>query len=68
VTDAPRLVSTAEAARALGLSSVTLSRWARQGRVKPAVATPGAERTTYRWDLDDLRHQLRGDQHGPDEQ
>jgi predicted site-specific integrase-resolvase len=68
VTDSPRLVSTAEAARAVGMSAVTLTRYARTGRVKPAVATPGAERTTYRWDVDDLRRQLGGQPVADDEQ
>ena len=59
--DEPRkLVSTAVAARALGIAPVTLARWARQGRVKPAVATPGG-RGIYRWDLDDLRRQVSGE-------
>lgn len=55
-----RLVSTTEAAEAFGLSAETLTRWARQGRVTPAVATQGPQRTTYRWDLDDLRRQIGG--------
>ncbi|HEX5121059.1 MAG TPA: helix-turn-helix domain-containing protein [Pseudonocardiaceae bacterium] len=51
-----RLVTTAEAARALGINRGTLARWARDGAVVPAVTTPGGQ---YRWDMDDLRRQLR---------
>jgi Helix-turn-helix domain len=56
-----RLVSTGEAARALGVSSRSLARWAREGRLKPALVTPGGDQRPgqYRWDLDDLREQLR---------
>lgn len=58
----PALVSTAEAARAAGVSTETLARWAREGRVKAKVTNRGAQRTTYRWDLDDLLRQLADDQ------
>jgi len=57
-----RLLSTGEAARALGLSSRSLARWAREGKVTPALTTPGGQ---YRFRLDDLRRELvkgpRGD-------
>jgi excisionase family DNA binding protein len=55
---AERLLSTGEAAKALGLSRRTLSRWAADGRLTPAVVSPGA-RTRYWWDLEDTRRQLR---------
>jgi excisionase family DNA binding protein len=62
--DAPRaLITTTEAARALGLSGRSLARWAQEGRLKPQLKTPGGH---PRWDLDDLREQLRAfseDQH-----
>ena len=51
-----RLLSTGEAARALRLNSRSISRWAKQGLIKPALVTPGGQ---YRWDLDELREQLR---------
>jgi len=51
-----RLLSTGEAARALGLTSRSLTRWAKEGRVTPAMVTPGGQ---YRFRLDDLRRELR---------
>lgn len=54
--DMANLVSTAEAARAIGVSTSTLTRWAHAGHVKPAQRTVGGH---MRWDLDDLREQIR---------
>ncbi|OZM84406.1 helix-turn-helix domain-containing protein [Pseudonocardia sp. MH-G8] len=53
-------MSTGEAARALGVSSRSLARWAREGRLKPVFSTPGGDKRPgqYRWDLQDLRAQL----------
>lgn len=51
-----RLLSTGDAARALGLSARSLARWAKEGRVTPAMVTPGGR---YRFVLDDLRRELR---------
>jgi hypothetical protein len=55
-----RLLTTTEAARALGISPRSLSRWAREGRVTPAMNTAGGDQRSgrYLWDLDDLRNQL----------
>jgi excisionase family DNA binding protein len=53
---ADRLLSTGEAARALGLSGRSVARWAKEGRITPALVTPGGQ---YRWILDDLRLELR---------
>jgi DNA-binding transcriptional MerR regulator len=53
------LVSTEDAARALGISARTLTRYASDGRITPAVVLSGGKRNHYRWDLDDLRRQLR---------
>jgi DNA-binding transcriptional MerR regulator len=53
-----RLISTGEAAKAVGLPRRTLSRWAAEGLITPTVARPG-QRVSYWWDLDDLRRQLR---------
>ena len=62
MTEQPRsLVSTADAARAAGVSPETLARWAREGRVKAKITNRGPQRTTYRWDLDDLLAQLADD-------
>ena len=51
-----RHVTTGKAAEALGVSLTTLQRWAHQGLVTPALRTAGGH---FRWDLDDLRAQLR---------
>ncbi len=51
-----RYVTTGAAADALGVSLTTLQRWAHAGLVTPALRTPGGH---FRWDLDDLRSQLR---------
>jgi excisionase family DNA binding protein len=50
-----RLLSSGEAARLIGISRESLTRWAREGKVTPAMVTPGGQ---YRWRLDDLRRQL----------
>lgn len=50
-------VMTGEAAAAVGVSNVTLLRWAHEGKVTPALITAGGH---YRWRIDDLRQQLRG--------
>lgn len=54
--DAPRLVSSSKAARALGVDRATLWRWQKDGRVSPALRTAGGH---LRWDLDQLHRQLR---------
>lgn len=55
VADAPsRLVSTGEAAAALGIDRSTLSRWANAGLVTPAWRTAGGH---MRWDLEQLQDQ-----------
>lgn len=53
------LLSTTEAAQALGISGRTLSRYAADGKLIPAVVLSGGQRNHYRWDLDDLRRQFR---------
>lgn len=50
------LVTTGTAAREVGISAATLTRWVARGLVSPAETTAGGH---YRWDLDDLRAQLR---------
>lgn len=51
-----RYVTTGDAARALGISSATLTRWAAAGIVTPAERTAGGH---FRWDMTSLRAQLR---------
>jgi RyR domain len=49
------LITTGAAARAIGISAATLTRWAASGTVTPAERTAGGH---YRWDLAALRAQL----------
>lgn len=49
-------VTTGAAARALGISTATLTRWVASGLVEPAETTAGGH---YRWDLPLLRAQLQ---------
>jgi len=51
-----RLITTGAAARELGISTATLTRWAAAGFVAPAERTAGGH---YRWDLPVLREQVR---------
>jgi excisionase family DNA binding protein len=59
-----RLVTTAEAARLLGVSRSTVQRYVKAGLLRPAHVLPCGH---LRWDLDDLRRQLREVQQGGDE-
>ena len=49
-------VTTAIAAKAIGVGTSTLQRWAARGLVTPALRTPGGQ---ARWDIEDLKAQLR---------
>ena len=51
-----RYTTTGEAARALGISTATLTRWVAKGIVTPAEQTAGGH---FRWDMTSLRAQLR---------
>ena len=51
-----RYITTGDAARELGISSATLTRWAAAGTVTPAERTAGGH---FRWDMASLRAQLR---------
>jgi excisionase family DNA binding protein len=51
------LITTGQAARELGVSAATLTRWAASGKAVPAQRTAGGH---YRWKLADLRRQVRG--------
>jgi predicted site-specific integrase-resolvase len=53
---AKKPVSTGVAARDLGIGHNTLLRWWNNGDVTPAYVTPGGH---PRWDLDELKEQLR---------
>lgn len=48
-------MTTGEAAKAVGVSLSTLTRWAHAGQVTAAYVTPGGH---FRWDVPDLRRQL----------
>jgi predicted site-specific integrase-resolvase len=50
-----RLLTTAQAAKIIGTSSRSLSRWAAEGKVEPAAVLPGG---ALRWDMVELRRQL----------
>lgn len=56
VADRSALVTTADAAKAVGISRATLQRWANAGIVEPEWRTAGGH---MRWDLDSLREQAR---------
>jgi excisionase family DNA binding protein len=60
-----RYLTTAEAARELGIAVSTLQSWAQRGVVKPAWRTPGGH---ARWDLADLERQLDVRADAPDGQ
>jgi DNA-binding transcriptional MerR regulator len=51
-----RYITTGDAARSLGISSATLTRWVAAGIVTPAERTAGGH---FRWDMTSLRAQLR---------
>jgi excisionase family DNA binding protein len=61
-----KLLTTREAAHAIGVGISTLQGWAASGKITPAWRTPGGH---ARWDLDDLKRQLgikTGDELVPD--
>lgn len=51
-----RYLSTSEAARVLQINRTTLARWVKKYGLKPTDRTLGGY---YRWDLEDLKRQLR---------
>jgi predicted site-specific integrase-resolvase len=63
VTSANKLVSTGIAAKAIGVDRGTLVRWWQAALVTPALVTPGGH---ARWDIDDLKRQLREQQERED--
>jgi predicted site-specific integrase-resolvase len=50
------LVTTAQAAKILGINRTTLGRYAKQGLLKPALVLPTGH---LRWNLDDVRRQMQ---------
>lgn len=58
-----KLVSTGEAAKAIGVGRATLARWWQDGLVTPALVTAGGH---ARWDIEDLKAQLRARQERDD--
>ena len=55
-TMAERLLSTGQAAKAIGVSGRSLSHWVTRGLIKPTLVTPGGQ---YRFDLDELKAQMQ---------
>lgn len=55
----PKLVNSSTAARELGVHYSALSRWVAEGKVTPALRTPGGH---LRWDMADLRRQLQANE------
>jgi predicted site-specific integrase-resolvase len=53
---AAKLLTTAQAAEHLGIDRRTLARYARQGLLTPTLTLPTGH---HRWDLEDIRRQLR---------
>lgn len=51
----PLLVSTPDAARALGISARTLQRYVRAGHITPDLTLASGQ---YRWNVDRLRDQI----------
>lgn len=59
----PRLVTTGELARALGLHTRTIQRYRAEGTITPDVESRGGH---ARWDVDRVKTQLRQARHKPD--
>ncbi len=51
-----RLLTTGEVAKELGVSHAAVLAWVRDGKLSPTLTTPGGH---HRFDLDDVRRQLR---------
>jgi predicted site-specific integrase-resolvase len=49
------MLTSREAARAIGISLQTLQRYVREGKVRPTLRLPSGQ---MRWDLDALKRQL----------
>jgi DNA-binding transcriptional MerR regulator len=51
-----RLLSTGQAAKAIGVSPRSLSRWVTEGLIEPTLVTPGGH---FRFDIDHLKAQMQ---------
>lgn len=49
------LLTSAELAAKLGLSTRSISRYAKEGKITPALRTPGGQ---YRWDLEQVKAEM----------
>lgn len=56
VSDPEQMLTTAQAAKVLGVSARTLARYVERGQLTPTVVLPSGH---YRWLLSDIRAQLR---------
>jgi excisionase family DNA binding protein len=56
VADPEMLMTTAQAAKVLGISRRTLSRYAQEGQLTATLVLPSGH---YRWALSDIRQQLQ---------
>ncbi|MEY8039165.1 helix-turn-helix domain-containing protein [Saccharopolyspora cebuensis] len=54
--DGAPLISSSELAKKLGLSRRTISLYAKNGAITPAIITPGGQ---YRWRYDDVVDEMR---------
>ncbi|PKW13130.1 MerR-like DNA binding protein [Saccharopolyspora spinosa] len=54
--DASPLISSTELAKKLGLARRTISHYAKEGLITPALVTPGGQ---YRWRYDDVVAEMR---------
>ena len=61
----PRLVTTSELARALGLHARTIQRYRSLGVLVPELESPGGH---ARWDIEKVKQQLRDLRHRGDDE
>jgi predicted site-specific integrase-resolvase len=52
----PELLTTSDLARRLNLSTKSIYRYYRDGKITPEFTTPGGE---HRWNVEDVKEQLR---------
>jgi excisionase family DNA binding protein len=52
----PQMLTTKEAADAIGISHRTLQRYVTEKKIRPTLRLPSGQ---MRWDLEDLKYQLR---------